>query len=169
LFTIINREVDMKKYIILMMALLLTEVTACSGARTSVTTTSSTSATVPPPQAPIEVVSVAGPMPPINPGGPTVELVLKNTSATPVAGLTATLGVNGAPPGHDFTFSFGVNEQNPLPPGGTASARMTLIGGGFSSDILYPLTISGSFDGNGSFAYTVQVRISPPAASNTGA
>lgn len=161
----------MKKLGLIVMVSLLVGMTACTSAGT-VTTTSSTSTTTSmtttPGQEPVVVVSVTGPMPPINPGGPTVEIVLENASAEPVVYLTATLGVSGPPGGGGFTFNFDVTEANPLAPGSSATARMSLIGGGFSSDALYPLTVNGSFEESGPFSYTVQVYISPPEASETG-
>jgi hypothetical protein len=139
----------------------------CSAATTTSspppsTTPSTSSITPPPEQEPVEVVSVTGPLPPINPGGPIVQIELINVSAQPVVSLTAVLGVNGAPPGHPFTFNFDVTLGNPLPPGDSTSARMTLIGGGFNSEGLYPLTVSGSFQDGVTFSYNTEVRIAAP-------
>jgi hypothetical protein len=117
----------------------------------------------PPAQEPAAVESVSGPIPPFAPGGPMVEIILKNVSDKPMESLTATLGINGAPPGRDYTYNFGVSADSPLATGKSATARMKLIGAGFNSDASYPLKISGSFKDNESFSYTVQVRILAPS------
>jgi hypothetical protein len=131
----------------------------------STTSTSSTPATLPPDQEPVSIVSVTGPIPPFNPGGPVVEVTLKNVSAEPVVSLTAGLGINRAgPPGFlDFTFAFKVTPDNPLLPGATAILRQTLIGGGFADNVSYPLTINGTLKSGAAFTYTKQVLITPPA------
>jgi hypothetical protein len=164
----------MRKLILVMVVSLLVGITACTSAGTvtttasSVPTTATTSEVTTPGQEPVEVVSVTGPIPPINPGGPTVEIILQNASAEPLVYLTAKLGVGGSPSGNGFVFDFNVTPQSPLAPGNNTTSQKTLIGGGFGSDTLYPLTVSGSFEGNESFSYTIQVMISPPAGE-TGA
>jgi hypothetical protein len=125
---------------------------------------SPTSATLPAGQEPVSIVSVIGPIPPYNPGGPVVEITLKNVSVAPVIVLTAGLGINRAGPSNTpFNFSFQVTSDNPLSPGKSISARQTLIGGGFSDGVLYPLTINGTLQSGAGFAYTKQVLIEPPA------
>lgn len=42
-------------------------------------------------QQPIEIIAVVGPLQPINPGGPIVEITLKNMADEPIVSLTATL------------------------------------------------------------------------------
>jgi hypothetical protein len=156
-------NVNMKRLIPVVMVFLLVGLAACAAPGTGTTTSSTPSTTsTPPVREPIEVVSVTGPMPPINPGGPTVEIVLKNISTRGVVALAATLGVSGAPPGGDFTFDFDVMPDSPLAPGNSATARMTLIGGGFDTGALYPLTVSGALAEGETFEFTSQVRISPP-------
>jgi hypothetical protein len=124
---------------------------ACAG---PVTTTS---------QQPIEVISVSGPLPPINPGGPIVEITLKNVSSEPVVSLSASLGISRAGPSSaPFTFSFNVSPSNPLPPGASISDRLTLINGGFGDDILYPLAVEGKLQGGVAFSFTEQVKITKP-------
>jgi hypothetical protein len=108
-------------------------------------------------QEPVEVVSVFGPMPPINPGGPNVEITLKNVDSKPVVSLNATLQLNRA-----NAFSFDVSASTPLLPGKNISTRRTLIGAGFSSDVSYPLVISGIMQGGADFNYTKQVQIKQP-------
>jgi len=56
-------------------------------------------------QQPIQVVSVSGPLPPINPGGPNVEVTLKNVSGDPVVSLTASLEISRVGPSNaPFVF-----------------------------------------------------------------
>jgi hypothetical protein len=83
-------------------------------------------------QQPIEVVSVVGPIPPFNPGGPVVEITLKNVSSEPVVSLQASLGITRAGPSNTpFPFNFNVSASNPLLPDNTISTTLTLVGGGF--------------------------------------
>jgi len=106
---------------------------------------------------PIEVISVSGPLQPINPGGPIVEITLKNASDEPVVSLTASLELS-----RSFTFNFDVNPTNPLLPGKSTSSRLTLIGGGFNDAISYPLVINGTLQSGEAFSYTKQVQIVAP-------
>jgi hypothetical protein len=109
---------------------------------------------------PIDVVSVSGPLQPINPGGPIVEVILKNSGTMAVKSLTGTLELSRA-----FVFNFEVSAANPLLPGNSTSMRSTLIGAGFSEGIDYNLTIGGtSIDGT-TFTYTKKVKIQPPLSS----
>jgi hypothetical protein len=108
-------------------------------------------------QQPIEVASVSGPLQPINPGGPIVEITLKNVSTDPIVSLTATLELSRA-----FTFGFDLTSSNPLLPARSVSAKLTLIGGGFSDNISYPLRLEGTLQNGATFAYTKQVRIMEP-------
>ena len=110
-------------------------------------------------QHPIEVVSVTGPLPPINPGGPIVGIVLKNISSEPVVSLNATLEL-----GRSFVISFDVSPNFPLSPGGAVTSRVILIGGGFGDNASYPLKIEGVTQGGASFDYTTPVMISPVTA-----
>ena len=108
---------------------------------------------------PIEIVSVKGPLQPINPGGPIVEIILKNVAVEPVISLTATLEL--AKP---FDFIFDITPVTPLMPGKNISKRVTLIQGGFSDTTLYPLTINATVQSGDEFIYTKQVQIIPPAS-----
>ena len=135
-----------------MVALLLG---ACSGTAT------------PTGQQPVQVVSVSGPLPPINPGGPNVEVTLKNVSGEPVVSLTASLGVSRAGPSNTpFILSFDVTSSNPLLPSNSISSRLTLIGGSFADNTSYPLKIEGKLQSGGTFAYTEQVQIESPSVQN---
>ncbi len=139
--------------VILSMVALL--VGACSGTST------------PTGQQPIEVVSVTGPLPPINPGGPPVLVTLKNVSSKPVVSLTASLGVSRAGPTNTpFVFNFDVTSSNPLLPSASISSRLTLIGGSFADNISYPLKIEGKLQSGGTFAYTEQVQIESSLVQN---
>ena len=111
-----------------------------------------------PPQELIEIVSVVGPLQPINPGGPVVEVTLKNAATVPIISLGATLKLS-----RDFSFTFDISPSNPLQPGKTANARIVLIGGGFSDNVIYPLTINGTLQNGTVIGYAKQVLIVPPA------
>ncbi len=120
-------------------------------------------------QPPIEVVSVSGPLAPINPGGPQVQVTLKNVSGEPVVSLTASLGITRAGPSNTpFIFNFDVTSSNPLLPSNSISSRLTLIGGSFADNISYPLKIEGKMKSGGTFAYSEQVQIESPLVQNPG-
>ena len=106
-------------------------------------------------QQPIDVVSVLGPIPPFNPGGTVVEITLKNVSSEPVVSLKASLGIIRAGPSNaPFIFIFDVTPSNPLQPGKTIGTKLTLIGGGFSDNVSYPLVIEGSLKSGTEYSYT---------------
>jgi len=104
-------------------------------------------------QQPVDVMSVAGPLSPINPGGPVVEITLKNVSSDAVTSLSATLQLN-----RDFNFNFNISSSSPLLPGKSTSTRLTLISGSFS-DTIYSLMINGTMQNGSTFTYTKQVQI----------
>jgi hypothetical protein len=108
-------------------------------------------------QQPVEIISVLGPLQPINPGGPIVEITLKNVAVEPVVSLAATLDLS-----RSFNFDFDVTSSNPLLPDKSISAKLTLIGEGFSVNIPYPLTMNGILQSGATFAYTKQVQIVEP-------
>ncbi len=110
---------------------------------------------------PVEIVSFKGPVPPINPGGPNIEIVVKNVSNAPVVALKAEPDIKGAP-GQHYVLSFNVTESSPLEPGQTAAAAMTLINGGFQEGTEYPVTLSGTLLGGRQFSYSVQAKITSP-------
>ena len=114
-------------------------------------------------QQPVEVVSVIGPVPPFNPGGPVVEITLKNVSSEPIFTLKASLGISRAGPSNTpFAFNFDVTPSNPLLPDKTIGTKLTLIGGGISDNISYPLLIEGNLQSGTGFSYTKQVQIESP-------
>jgi hypothetical protein len=108
---------------------------------------------------PIDVVAVTGPISPINPGGPTVEITLHNSGSEPVVALTATLEMARA-----YEFDFAVTAASPMAAGQTVSVRQTLIGGGISSGTSYQLKINATLQSGSDIEYTVSVQISEPSA-----
>lgn len=116
---------------------------------------------------PVEVVSVTGPIPPYNPGGPVVSIVLENVGGTSVVSLSATPKLNSAEPSVSYTFVFDVNAASPLLPDYTVQDTRTLIGAGFQTGTNYPLTISGTFANGTSFSSTVLVQILPPTSTTS--
>ncbi len=114
-------------------------------------------------QEPIEIVSVLGPLGPVNPAGAGVKITLKNVGVEPIISLTATLEVfsaSGIP--FDFTFD-DVTPANPLQPNRSTSDTLCLIGGGFASDnVSYPLTINATLQNGANFVYTKLVQIVKP-------
>ena len=137
-------------------------VTGCGRATTSLPSTTTISA-IPP--VPVEIISVVGPVPQYidgkamyNPGGPVVEITLKNVTTVPYISLNATLKVN-----REYECTFSVTTEKPLLPGQVISARMGLIGGGFSDNVSYPLTINVTLQNGDFFNYSKQVKITAPA------
>jgi hypothetical protein len=107
---------------------------------------------------PIEIVSVTGPIPPYNPGGPVVGITLRDIGDQPVTSLDATLRVESmltAP----YSFVFKVSSSSPLLPGHSIQTIQILIDGGFESTVRYPLTISGTLSNGAKFMYTQRVQI----------
>jgi hypothetical protein len=138
----------------------LLALSACESKTTSPTLTTSTTSNYEAgnPQ-PVDVLSVQGPLPPINPGGPNVEITLKNVSTEPVVSLTAVFTNLGA---RDIAITFEVGPVNPLSPGASISDTQTLIDEGFSNNVLYPLTIEGTLQGGATFSYVEQIEIIEP-------
>ncbi len=104
----------------------------------------------------IQNVSVASikMIPPYNPGGPTILMYLQNTGIKPVTSLKAVLQLN-----NNYTFYFkDVTYSLPLTPDSYTSDTETLIGGGFQTQLEYPIIISGIVD-NVPFRYTEYVHI----------
>jgi hypothetical protein len=108
-------------------------------------------------QEPIEIVSVLGPVGPVNPGGAAVKITLKNVGLEPVISLTATLELS-----ESLDFTFDVSPANPLQPNKSTSATLGLIKVGFSSDVSYPLMINATLQNGANFVYTKLVQIVKP-------
>jgi hypothetical protein len=138
---------------------MFTAMAGCSPPPTPTPTTTPTS--TPQNQQPVEIISVLGPLEPINPGGPAIEIDLKNVSAETVINLAAILELD-----RSFAFNFNVTPANPLLPNKTISAELTLIGGGFSYNLSYPLRINGTMQNGSAFSYTDQIMIKPPTVIN---
>jgi hypothetical protein len=144
---------------ILIIAALSAMASGCGPASSPATTPASPSATATPPsgQEPVEIVSVTGPIPPYNPGGPVVEITLRNAGSEPVTSLTATLDTGTA---KEFTFD--VTPSSPLLTGESTSTKETMISSSFSYTVSYPLSISGTLQSGDTFSYTKQVLIKSP-------
>ena len=108
---------------------------------------------------PVEAVSVVGPIPPYNPGGPTVTVTLENAGDAPIASLNATLsdaspatnlaGFNGP-----YSFEFNASLSNPLLPAQSAQDTRTLTGAGFTAGTDYPLVRSTGVSRTGRGSHT---------------
>jgi hypothetical protein len=124
------------------------------------TTTTSTNATTTQDQQPIKIVSALGPEPPFTPGGPEIEITLKNVSNEPVVSLTA-IFTNLGP--REFDFDFPVSTANPLLSGVSISDSLTLIGASIDTNVSYPLTIEGTLQNGVTFNYALQIEIIEPS------
>lgn len=121
---------------------------------------------------PVQVVSITGPIPPYNPGGPVVSIVLQNVGDISIVSLKATLVLSAAittGATAPYPFVFDVNASSPLHSGQTISSTRTLIGAGFSSGADYSLTIDGTFANGTAFSSTVLVQVVPPTNSSSSA
>jgi hypothetical protein len=123
---------------------------SCGSSKTTTTTTTTTSIQ------PVQVTAVSGPLQPINPGGPTIQITLQNITALGVTSLSAVF-TNLGP--RDYKFDFPVSDDSPLRPMASTSATQTLINGSFNNDVSYPLTLEGTLQGGLKFNYTVHVKI----------
>jgi hypothetical protein len=160
----------MKKLLILGALFILGAIPAAAGCSTSPATISSTTVPSTPsvsaiPPVPVEIISVVGPVPQyidgkpmFNPGGPVVEITLKNVTGVPFVSLNATLKTN-----REFSYTFNVTSEKLVLPGQVISARQALIGGGFSDNVFYPLTIYAILQNGDFFNYSKQVIITSPA------
>jgi hypothetical protein len=111
---------------------------------------------------PVEVVSVTGPIPPYNPGGPVVGVTLRNIGTAPITSLAATLPRAPGGPTVPHSFVFNVSYSNPLQPGQSIQETRTLIGAGFDSSLRFPLTVNGSLANGTRFSFVEQINIVPP-------
>jgi hypothetical protein len=108
---------------------------------------------------PIEVISMLRHIPnPPNPGGPTIELILKNLSAKTVVSLSVLLGIKYSI-NIPFEIFFDVSASNPLTSGKTISGRRFLAGAGYEDGQYYPVFISGTFQDGLIFSYTQYVQV----------
>jgi hypothetical protein len=112
----------------------------------------------------VEVVSVIGPIPPYNPGGPVVSITLKNVGVNPMIFLNATLTLrNASALPSQYSFVFNVSTSNPLLPGQSVQVARTLIGAEIGTGVSYSLAIYGTFSNRDKFSYIPAVLISPPS------
>jgi hypothetical protein len=112
---------------------------------------------------PVQVISIIGPIPPYNPGGPVVSITLKNRANTPITFLNAILMLPTAEPSVVYPFIFDVNESSPLLQNQTIQSTRTLIGAGFETGTSYPLVISGTLSDGLQFNFTQPIEIVPPS------
>ncbi|MBN1367655.1 MAG: hypothetical protein JW967_06995 [Dehalococcoidales bacterium] len=135
---------QLPKYIIL---LLSCSILSFSIACNNVSTTSKS-------QQPVEVISVKS-IGESNPGGPTVEIILKNIGDEPIVSLNTILKLDKA---YVFNFS-GISYSSPLLHGESSGETRILIGGGYASDTLYPLEIVLILQDGTTLLYTKKVQI----------
>jgi hypothetical protein len=106
---------------------------------------------------PIEVISVkAVGMP--NPGGPTIEITLKNVSSELVISVKCILQLDGE---KTFDYDFPeVSTATPLQPDATTSQTLILIGPtGYSDEAFYPLMITVKLVNGQTFSYVKQIQV----------
>lgn len=102
----------------------------------------------------VEIVSIQSVPSLTNPGGPPIQLTLRNIGTTPITSLKALLTLN-----NDYNFDFeNVTQANPLASGDSISETRILIGAGFRTDIVHPITISG-ITNNIPFTYTENIHM----------
>ncbi len=111
---------------------------------------------------PIQVVSITGPVEPYIPGGPNIEIVIKNVSEETIVALSADLDLADRP--QAWHVSFDVSDASPLPRGQQRSGTFTLIGPGtFRPGVPYRMDFGGTFEGGRPFNYTINVKIRSPS------
>ena len=101
----------------------------------------------------IDVASIQMSTEPANPGGPKIQIMLKNNSVESITSLKVILELNNS-----YVFNFNATNSQPLMPGDSVSDTKILIGGGFTTESQYPLVVSGIANGI-PFSYTVNVKI----------
>ncbi len=111
---------------------------------------------------PLKIVSVreiASQTP--NPGGPEVEITLKNVSNEAIISLNLALEESDS---RRFTYDFIVSPSSPLGSGKSAKSSRRLIGGGWGDHIPYVLAIFGMLRNGAAFDFTWQAGSStlPP-------
>jgi hypothetical protein len=131
---------------------------ACGTLSPTTSTTLLATSTGTPNQGPVAVVSVSAVGPP-NPGGPRIEIVLKNTGIEPVVFINAVLKLEGE---KTFVYNFpDVSAARPLQPDEVASQTLNLVGPtGYSDEIFYPLMINVTFLSGETFSYIKHIKVS---------
>jgi hypothetical protein len=118
---------------------------------TAISPSPGTTATSLSPGQPVEVISVIelyNETP--HPGGPAIEITLKNVSDESIISLNVTLEELGD---RAFDFNFDVTSLNPLTPDERTSSERWLIGGGWGGGVPYSLTINGTMESGKVFAF----------------
>ncbi len=103
---------------------------------------------------PLKIVSVreiASQTP--NPGGPEVEITLKNVSNEEIVSLNLALEESGS---RRFTYDFNVSPSSPLGSGKSIKSSRRLIGGGWGDPVPYVLAIFGMLRNGAAFDFTWQ-------------
>jgi len=108
------------------------------------------------PGQPIEVVSVtetflSGQGQTVVPGGPYIEITLKNISRESIISLNVTLEELGP---RTWDFDFDVTSSNPLAPNKRISYERKCGGGGWGGGVPYSLSINGTLESGEVFAFT---------------
>jgi hypothetical protein len=148
---------------LVMVSLAVVVATACSPAslepsQTEVITTPS------PTQPPVQVISVSvvrEPFGMVVPGGPEIEVTLKNNSNEPLVSLSAFLTIQGLTNG-TYNFDFGFSADNPLMPGALISRSQHLFTGRYDPAVPYPLGIAGTLRSSGEFTQENYILIGNP-------
>jgi hypothetical protein len=151
-----------KSALLFSVALIFALLTSCAARQTATTPTTATSPVTQSttPGQPIAVVSVIGPIPPFNPGGPEIAITLKNVSGQNIIKLATALSV-----GCLLFHTFDVSLAKPMSPDSIVTQYSTLIGGGFSSSTSYPLEIAGTFASGATFDFITPVIITEPTTA----
>ena len=107
---------------------------------------------------PVEIISVLEPLtgPTITPGGPLIEITLKNVSGRSITSLDVIMDEGGKH--RRWGFQFGVSTSNLFRQGETLKAEQKLIGGSFGGEppygnFPYTLEISGTYEDGQAFSF----------------
>jgi hypothetical protein len=134
---------------------------ACGSSGTTTSPKTAVSTTTTAAVQPMVVLSATGPLQPVNPGGPTVQITLENVTALFVTSLSAVFTTLGS---GDSAFTFAVSDSAPLRAMANVSATQTLINASIDNGVSYPLEISGTMQNGTNFDYVVQVQITAPSS-----
>ncbi|MDD5338840.1 MAG: hypothetical protein PHG35_05470 [Dehalococcoidales bacterium] len=141
------------RYLMVVIALLVLALSFLVGGCNSTTNNGQTTTETDP----VSVVSVKA-VEPANPGGPTIEVTLKNTGTEPVVSLKAGLYLEGTEK-HIYDFPT-ISSTTPLQPDEAVSQTRTLIGPeGYSDEEWYSLTIDIIFQNGTTLSYLKLVQI----------
>ncbi len=152
----LDKRESMKKTLELLgLSLIMGSLVACSvaPAQTMYTPESPIAPLFEAPDQPVAIVSVmdtyrSGQT--VNPGGPEIEITLRNVSQEQVVSLDALIEERG----RQYSFDFSVTSSRPLAPGRLASARRVLIGGGWGDGVTYSVNVSGTLQSGLTFSFS---------------